>query len=126
MTLTGELDEPEERTCELRIMHILLTRRTFRADPETCTRTWNILFVVLLQNILVLLVLVGDFDNDSGEQAHSNKVYGIDDDITCVWFICGEFSGKVFWKGKTKSIYLKFRIRMRMGRCQSNNTQRIR
>lgn len=102
MTLTGELDEPEERTCELRIMHILLTRRTLRADPETCTRTWNILFVVLLQNILVLLVLVGDFDNDSREQAHSNKVYGIDDDITCVWLICGEFFLGKFLKRKNE------------------------
>lgn len=61
MTLTGELDEPEEGTRELRIVHILLTRRTLRADPETCTRTWNILFVVA-KYVWVL----GDFDNDSG------------------------------------------------------------
>lgn len=86
VTLAGELNETEERTRELRIMHVLLTRRTLRADPETCTRTWNILFVVLLQNIWCVVVVVGGLlTTIAGEhKAHSNKSYGIDDSKTCV------------------------------------------
>lgn len=45
MTLTGQLDEPEQGTGELGVVHVLLARGALGTYTKTCTRTRNILFV---------------------------------------------------------------------------------